>query len=249
MKKIAGKTAIPIRAKPPGRMRENTKDSEVYDFLRARIMRNELRPGERLREEQLCRELGVTRTPLRLALRRLEHERLVVGEPFRGVHVREVQSDEIAPLFDMREVLEGLAARNVALAGDAEVLASLQALAEQCDALGQSEKWPQFFAADKAFHGELVQRARNDKLREVMEVYNFQLRTFSFHDRYLLYVVAQLQSDGFATHLAAQHQELVQFLKAGDSTGAEEAFRTHVRGSKQLVLNACERWQSEQSPA
>jgi len=220
-----------------------TKDSEVYEYLRGRILSYELRPGERLREEALCRELNVTRTPVRSALRRLEHERLVVGEPYCGVRVREVKSDEIGPLFDMREVLEGLAARNVALSGDAAALDSLSTLASACDEAEANEDWPLFLACDKAFHGELTKQSGNEKLMEVMEVYDFQLRTFSFHDQYLNYVVQQLREK--SEELKDQHQKLVGVLRAGDGQAAEDALRQHVRNSKEFVLAAWGNWNSE----
>lgn len=222
-----------------------TKDSEVYEYLRGRILRHELRPGERLREEELCRELNVTRTPLRLAFRRLEHERLIVGEPYRGVHVREIGSEEIAPLFDMREVLEGLAARNVAASGDAAKFAQLSELARICDEAENNEQWSLFFSHDQAFHAAMVRHSHNAKLVEVMSVYDFQLRTFSFHDQYLLHVVEQLRQR--TAELKDQHQKLAQILRAGDGEAAEAALRLHVRNSKEIVLAAWQAWQNTQT--
>jgi len=108
------------------RNRAVTKDHEVYQSLRVGILTNKYSPGEALREEDLCAQMNITRTPLRLALRRLEQEQLVTNEPFRGCRVREVTTDELEPLFDVREVLEGLAARNVAIKKDAAGLAVLR---------------------------------------------------------------------------------------------------------------------------
>ena len=87
---IRATTSTRTTAPRSTRTKSDTKDAQVYQYLRRRILRHSLRPGERLREEELCRQLKVTRTPLRLALRRLEHEKLVVGEPFCGCRVREV---------------------------------------------------------------------------------------------------------------------------------------------------------------
>ena len=219
-----------------------TKDQEVYQYLRERILHNSFRPGERLREEELCRKLHVTRTPLRLALRRLEHERLIVGEPYRGCHVREVHSEEIGPLFDMREVLEGLAARNVTLEGNAKTLAVLREIAEACDEAEENEDWMRFFGQDKNFHWELVQRSNNEKLAEVIEVYSFQLRTFSLHDRYLLHVVEQLRAR--AQELKHNHRALVAAMAAGDADAAEAKMRRHIRDAKEIVMDAWAQWQS-----
>ncbi len=221
-----------------------TKDQEVYLYLRERILHNRFRPGERLREEELCRQLNVTRTPLRSALRRLEHERLIVGEPYRGCRVREVRREEIGPLFDMREVLEGLAARNVALQGDASALEALHEMAQKCDEAEENEDWMRFFGQDKDFHWELVQRSNNEKLVEVVEVYSFQLRTFALHDRYLLHVVEQLRAR--AQELKHNHRDLVAVMATGDGAQAEAKMRRHIRDAREIVINAWAQWQSTQ---
>ena len=221
-----------------------TKDAVVYEALRGRILSNHYRPGERLREEELCREFAVTRTPLRSALRRLEHEHLVVGEPFKGVHVCEVQQDEIGPLFEMREVLEGLAARNVAAAANPAVLKKLLALARATDEAEAAEKWSVFLARDKAFHRELVHHSGNNKLLEVMEVYDFHLRTFAFHDQLLIYVVERLRAA--AAQLMDQHQVLASSLGSGQPEAAEAAFRAHVRSSRAMVSSAWQQWKADQ---
>jgi DNA-binding GntR family transcriptional regulator len=227
------------------RARATTKDNEVYLSLREGILRNDFHPGEALREEELCRQMNITRTPLRLALRRLEQEQLIIGEPYRGCRVRGVTRDELEPLFDIREVLEGLAARNVTTKGSRSGLATLRSLASGCDAAASAEQWPSFFQQDKNFHRELIQQSGNAKLAEVMEVYDFQLRTFLLHHRYLLYVVAQLTEQ--AGELKHNHEKLVGVLESGDAGEAERQFRQHVRRSKVIVLNA---WHlSRQVPA
>lgn len=222
-----------------------TKDNEVYQHLRERILRNTFRPGERLREEELCRQLNVTRTPLRLALRRLEHERLVTGEPYRGCRVREVHREEVGPLFDMREMLEGLAARNVAEKADARALKVLSEMAQACDEAGHREEWTRYFEWDRKLHWEIVQRAANETLVEVMEVCNFQLRTFALHDRYLLLVVEQLRAR--ASELEHNHRELVETLASGNPGAAEAKMRAHIRLSKEIVMQACSRWHEQEA--
>lgn len=219
------------------RNRTVTKDHEIYQSLRLGILNSKYSPGEPLREEELCEQMNITRTPLRLALRRLEHEHLVINEPFRGCRVREVMAEELEPLFDIREVMEGLAARNVAKKKDTQGIAVLRAIAEECDEAERNQQWPAFFEQDKAFHRELVEQAGNFKLAEIMEIYDFQLRTFSLHHRYLLHVVKQLAAR--AQELRRNHRDLVDVLESGDAQWAEEKFRNHVRVSKQIVMTAC----------
>lgn len=205
--------------------------------MRFGILNSKYSPGEALREEDLCEQMNITRTPLRLALRRLEHEQLVVNEPFRGCRVREVTAEELVSLFDIREVMEGLAARNVAQKKDAARIAIMRTIAESCDEAERSQQWPSFFEQDKSFHRELVKQAGNFKLAEIMEIYDFQIRTFTLHHRYLLHVVKQLAAR--AQELRHNHRELVDVLETGDAQWAEEKFRNHVQVSKQIVMTAC----------
>lgn len=227
------------------RNRAVTKDQETYQSLRNEILNNKYLPGEALREEELCLQMNITRTPLRLALRRLEQEQLVTNEPFCGCRIREVTTEELNPLFDMREVLEGLAARYVATMNNASDIAVLRDIAESCDEAEQNQQWLPYFELDKAFHRKLIELAGNFKLSEIMEVYDFQLRTFSLHHRYLLYVVKQLSAR--AQELGRNHRDLVDALESGNPALSEEKFRNHVRGSKETVMTACRQWQESQN--
>lgn len=226
------------------RTRAVTKDHEVYQILRTGILTNKYSPGEALREEELCQQMNITRTPLRLALRRLEQERLVVGEPYRGCRVREINQEEIGPLFDLREVLEGLAARNVAIASNEATLARLEQLAAVCDAAAEAEKWQDYFEADKHLHWALVENGENRPLVEVLEVYNFQLKTFMLHQHYLLNIVEQLRLR--SKEMANVHSNLVRAMRNGPDE-AEVQARAHVRGGKEIVLKACSLWNKSQT--
>lgn len=223
------------------RTRAITKDHEIYSSLRSHILNNKYSPGQALREEELCRQMNTTRTPLRLALRRLAQEQLVTNEPFCGCHVREITMEEFGPLFDIREVLEGLAARNVAVKNDAASIAALRDIAKDCDKMQKDQQWLSYFEHDKIFHRKLIEQAGNFKLTEIMEVCDFQLGTFSLHTRYLLHVVKQISDR--AHEFRRNHSDLVDVLESGDGALAEEKFRSHVCGSKEVVMTAYRQWQ------
>jgi DNA-binding GntR family transcriptional regulator len=217
-----------------------TKDAEAYHYLRKQILSNNFRPGQRLREDELCRDLNVTRTPLRSALRRLEQERLVVGEPYRGCRVREVGQEEIGPIFDLRAALEALAAGNIARSADPQVLDMLEKLAIQCDDAWNQEQWHEYFEIDKKFHWTVVQNSQNPHLIEVLEVYSFQLRTFILHQQYLLFIVEQLRTR--SDEMAHSHFDLVQAMRESPEA-AERQMQAHIRGGKRMILEACSQWQ------
>jgi DNA-binding FadR family transcriptional regulator len=89
-------------------------DQKVYQILKTMIMERKLLPGEKIRQEKLAQDLGISRTPLVAALKFLEHEKLVESKPRRGFFVRLFKKQEMISIFELREVLEGLAARRAA---------------------------------------------------------------------------------------------------------------------------------------
>ena len=89
-------------------------DQKVYETLRNMIIERQILPGEKISQEKLTQELGISRTPLVSALKFLEHEKLVASKPRRGYFVRLFSSQEMVSIFELREVLEGLAAKRAA---------------------------------------------------------------------------------------------------------------------------------------
>ena len=146
--------------------------------LRRRILAGELQAGERIREVQFSGELGVSRTPLRLALGDLEKEGLLERLPTRGFRVRQVTLDDVAMAIDVRGTLEGMAARLLAEHGvTREVLEVLQGcvdegrlLVEQAlldqDAPVDTARWA---AMNARFHRALVEGAANPALASALE--------------------------------------------------------------------------------
>src|SRR5271166_132285 len=104
---------VPASASAFGDGRGNL-DDEIFVRIKAMIVDGTLLPGERIVPEQLAREMGVSRTPMLSALKRLSQERLIVWRSRRGVFVRRLSKRELAMIFEVREVLEGLAARRAA---------------------------------------------------------------------------------------------------------------------------------------
>src|SRR5579859_375729 len=109
----------------------------VLDRLRDKIMRGELHAGEWLRQERLARELGVSHTPIREALKQLEVEGLVEHVPYRGVRVVEFSLDDVIDIYAMRSALEGLAASAAATHLDDAELAEIRRFHEDMVALGE----------------------------------------------------------------------------------------------------------------
>ena len=133
---------------------------QVKEVLLERILRGELRPGDRLVETRIAQELGTSQAPVREALRDLELANLVESEPFRGARVRGVSDDDLLQIFPVRAALEELAAKEATrrLGGDVSVLeaeiAAMRAAAKKGDTRTQ-------LACDIAFHRAVVEASGN----------------------------------------------------------------------------------------
>lgn len=146
----------------------------VYDRLRAAIVEGRHPPGARLVEQRLAEELAVSRTPVREAVRRLEAEGLVVVERNRGAHVRPLDEDEIADLYEARARLEAYGAELAAARAEPADRVAIQAAADDFAATVPAGSAPDVAgvraldAANARFHGALLDAGRHRRLRQLV---------------------------------------------------------------------------------
>lgn len=143
-----------------------TREEFVANRLREAILRGDLVPGERLDENALAAALGVSRTPIRSALRALAAESLVELHPHRGAIVNELSPDELNEVYLVRVILEGTAARLAAPRMDDERIAVLAALVEELDATDEPEQW---LAINNQFHATIYQAANRPRMLSIIE--------------------------------------------------------------------------------
>lgn len=206
--------------------------------LRRRILAGQLSPGERLVELQLAADLGVSRTPLRIAFGELETEGLLERLPTRGFRVRQVTLDEMAQAIDVRGTLEGMAARIVAETGVApEVLRALQACVDEGRALLGGTQTPppdvdtaQWAAMNARFHSTLVHAAGNPALAAALA----HISKTPMAGPGALGINGLLPALEVAFLLRAQfdHEDVVRAIAAGEGARAEALMREHARRSR-----------------
>ncbi|WP_448608827.1 GntR family transcriptional regulator [Geodermatophilus sp. URMC 60] len=196
----------------------------LREKIRAGIAEGRWGPGARLVERDLAEEFAVSRVPVREALRALESEGFVELLPRRGAVVRELTRAVVADLFDIRQVLETLAARLVAERIDEDGLARLAAVVEDGRRAVEAGDHSWSGTANTAFHETLLQLSRNDSLRAVLEPLTGRLRWLfrqtSDHDR-----------------VQAEHEQLYAALAMGDAELAAAVALAHVRASRHMVLD------------
>jgi DNA-binding GntR family transcriptional regulator len=195
----------------------------VHAELRGDILSGRRQPGARLREEEIAARFGVSRTPVREALRRLEADGLVVVTPHRGAEVVRWRDDDVAELVELRALLEGHAARRAALTGDVDLVV----LRELCERMEAHAEAPGERAADEItrLNMELhraVHRAAGRLLPDMLvRLIDVPVVRRTFHT----YSEAELRRS------CAQHRELLEALAAGDGDWAAAVMQAHIRAA------------------
>ncbi|WP_332740885.1 GntR family transcriptional regulator [Hydrogenophaga sp.] len=191
---------------------------EVAELLRQRIFKRELEPGSWIDELKLAEEYGISRTPLREALKVLAAEGLVTMKVRRGAYVTEVSEKDLADVYHLLALLESDAAGVVAQqATDAE-LAELQTLHDALEAaVGERDR---FFALNEQFHMRLLELARN-RWREQMVADLRKVMKLNRHN--------SLLKTGRIEESLAEHRAIVQALAQRNATLAVQRMREHFQ--------------------
>ncbi len=199
----------------------------VADSLRKLISSGRLAPGARLNERQLCDSLGVSRTPLREAYRILSAEGLVELTPKHGARVVELSQDDVANIFDVLAVSEGLAGRLATEKASREDLQHIASLHQQMMAAYAKRDMATYAIAAKATHDAINEAAGNPTLREIYLRLNAQVQKLRYR--------ANLEQDNWARSIEA-HEAFVAALLARDGAGVERILREHVLAKKELAV-------------
>jgi len=206
----------------------------TYETLKERILDRKMAPGERLNIDALTRSLGVSSSPVREALVRLEAERLVVLELYAGYTVAPHPTREyLEKLYDFRVVVEGYCARTGAARQDAATITLLQALLKRMAStkrLGtQYKQYKKMGQADAQFHQAIVDSADNEVMSEVYA---------SKQTHLLMSRLFRERSDAGSpsTAVLEEHAAVLAAYEAGDGPAAELALLAHLEASRQRLL-------------
>ena len=198
-------------------------DRKVYRQLKSMILDQHLKPGSKIYQEQLANDLGISRTPLVHALKKLEQEQLITAMPRRGFYVRHFSKEEMIRIFELREVLEGLAARRASLCISEDQNQTLRGFFKGLkisDTVGSVERYAE---EDRRFHHFLIEIGGDALLSRILETYS--VITFS----YLVEFRGGLVRPPKET--LPEHLAIIQAITQGDPEKAEQAARLHLRRS------------------
>jgi DNA-binding GntR family transcriptional regulator len=201
----------------------------VYDALREAIVGKRLLPGDRLAEEQLARQFGVSRTPVREALLRLETERFAARVARRGLVVRPVPEREVLEVYAVRAALDGLAASLAAEQATPPDRARLRWINEQiADAAGEAD-FAKMAELNIELHEALCEAAHNDMLLHFMRQIHDWVRRFGESD-------TTFSRPGRAPEAIAEHEGMIDAIEVGDAEGAGRLAREHMNRAREARI-------------
>lgn len=199
----------------------------VFEHIKHAIITGELKPGERLMEVQLAEKLGVSRTPVREAIRKLELEGLVVMVPRKGAFVSDVSLKDIIDVFEVRETLEGLASYLAAERITKEEIENLNEILNKTKENVEKGDSRGIIECDVKFHDAVFNASRNEKLIQIMA--NLQEHIHRFR---IIYVNMAER----ANKLVEEHGELLQAIKTGNAQKAKKLAIKHVENIQNEVI-------------
>ncbi len=197
-------------------------NQQAYDEIRRRILDGELCPSSPISEYQLAAEMKISRTPVREAIKRLEEEGLVWSIPNKGTFVSKVSAQDIMEIYQVREGLEGLAARLAAAQmseSDIQLLEQEITLEDELKSTGQVDE---IFNCDIRIHKLIITSTQNIRLGTILATLDDQMHRVR---------IIFSQSPDWLDSTLQDHAEIVEKIKAHDCEGAESAMIQHLRSA------------------
>lgn len=205
----------------------NSLGEAVYNRIRDAIISGELQPGTPLRVPALAETLGVSRSPVREAIIRLTSERLAHSEPRLGAVVANVKRQDLVGLYEIREVLEGLAARLAAASTDFSQMALVEEVLEKHDHAVSLGNIDEHIELDLSFHRLVRQMAGNTELELLLN-----------HIESLVRLAMLTVTVSSGPHIAfEEHKSIYKAIQSRDPSDAEKAARAHIARLHDTLMN------------
>lgn len=199
----------------------------VFNTLRQAILKGELQPGERLMEIALAERLGVSRTPIREAIRKLELEGLVTMIPRRGAQVANITEKDLNDVLEVRMCLENMAIEKACQQMSEEDIVSLKKEADAFGSFIEDGNLTRLAEADEAFH-ELIYRASNNA--RLIQVLN------NLREQIYRYRIEYLKEEALRHCLADEHERLYQAISRRDVELAKIVCNEHLENQRKAIL-------------
>jgi len=202
-----------------------TDADRAYKLILEKIIRAEMEPGSLIQEPILMDSLGLGRTPIREALKRLQVERFVTVSPRRGIFVTPIEIRDINHIYEVRMELEALVIRLAADRATPEQIAQLEAMVDE-ENLNSLQTPYEVMDLDRGFHFLSYEASQNQYLQADLKRYYFMSQRIWYYG---------LRTMKLIEIGIREHVDIVSAIKAGDSQRAEKAIRTHISNFQQNI--------------
>lgn len=199
----------------------------VFNTLRQAILRGELKPGERLMEIQLANKLGVSRTPIREAIRKLELEGLVLMIPRKGAEVAEITEKNMLDVLEVRRALEELAVKLACERITEEEIQELKDAADVFQKILSEKDITKIAEADEAFHDVIFKSTGNERLIQLLN---------SLREQMYRYRLEYLKREEYHPQLLKEHQQIIDRITRKDQSEAAELIDRHIGNQVDVML-------------
>ena len=200
----------------------------VFERLRKAIVEGALKPGQRLMEVQLAEQLGVSRTPVREAIRKLELEGLVIMLPRKGAYVADMSIKDVIDLLEVRSALEGLAASLAAERMMPENIEKLKSISNELKENVENSNLAETLKKDVEFHQCIFEASGNNKL--VQMINSLWEQVYRFREGYMSDYNAALE-------IIKEHEKLIGAIENGESDKASKYAREHIEKAEQYMID------------
>ena len=199
----------------------------VFNTLRKAILTGELKPGERLMEIHLANRLGVSRTPIREAIRKLELEGLVIMIPRRGAEVAQITEKNLKDVLEVRRALDALCVELACDRISAEELEKLREACEEFERATETKDATTIAKADVELHDIIVQATGNQRLIQLINNLSEQMYRYRFE-----YIKDENRHD----NLVSEHRMIYESIIRQDKVKAAEAAKLHIDNQEKSVI-------------
>lgn len=200
----------------------------VFNTLRQAILRGELKPGERLMEIQLANKLGVSRTPIREAIRKLELEGLVLMIPRKGAEVADITEKSLKDVLEVRRALEELSVKLTCDRITKEEIKELGQAAENFKRTLKSKDITEIAEADVRFHDVIYTATKNQKLIQLLN---------NLHEQMYRYRIEYLKNEDVYPKLLKEHKEIIDRISRGEKEEAARIVCEHIDNQVNTVMD------------
>jgi DNA-binding GntR family transcriptional regulator len=201
----------------------------IFNTIREAIIVGELKPGERLMEVQLADKMGVSRTPVREAIRKLELEGLVEMLPRKGAHVADLSVKDIMDVLEVRSTLDGLASSLSASRITDEEIKELKHLNNQFENYIEKGNTQGMIKKDVEFHDVIYRSSRNDKLIQISNNLREQVQRFR---------VIYIKDYSSSRELIKEHADIYEAITLRDPEAAMKLAQKHIKNQEVAIIKA-----------